>query len=568
MSTDTFNGGIVKLPKTAFQGALTIQIMLLLSFQFGCKLIEDSKTDTQLEGSSTPSFEVVTESSPPEAANPDATIGSPPPEGIQPPNPNPGTESASAGGMLRINGGALATSNPELSFELQDYGILEMKISSNPNCEGGIWEEVASQKTWVTSAINQELNFSVTYLDYEDAQTECFTAKIIHDAEAPEILFTKYPSQSVEINSPLELKIKINDRLTSVKTAQCRLLVNNELLEKPCGAGENTIQFSALPEGHYVFSVLAEDILGNRSESKVNWDIVSTTRHLSQVVQVNDYKKVDILFVIDNSGSMAYEQRNMATRVQNFLSVIRGLDYQIGVTTTDPRSSVSWGDGQLLAFSPSTSPFYVIESSFPEAEAQALIGQTLQRKEVGSGSEQAIYATYRAVDRFIDHQSNHRQLFREGAQFAVIAISDEDESANGPKNDPEKLIEHIHDTFGGQKMFSFHSIITKPGDQHCKSTYGATYGERYQRLSELTGGIVGSVCEMDYAEQVRGIAEGVRNLLKTLTLQCEPLTNEHAVTILKDSLAYPGSFRIDGVNLVFAEELPPGNYQMDYHCLK
>ena len=47
---------------------------------------------------------------------------------------------------------------------------------------------------------------------------------------------------------------------------------------------------------------------------------------------------IDVLFVIDNSGSMQQEQDNLVANFPQFVSVLEasGLDYRIGVTTTAP----------------------------------------------------------------------------------------------------------------------------------------------------------------------------------------------------------------------------------------
>ena len=47
---------------------------------------------------------------------------------------------------------------------------------------------------------------------------------------------------------------------------------------------------------------------------------------------------IDILVVIDNSGSMSQEQANLATKLSPLLSSIAGADWQISVVTTDPRN--------------------------------------------------------------------------------------------------------------------------------------------------------------------------------------------------------------------------------------
>jgi hypothetical protein len=52
---------------------------------------------------------------------------------------------------------------------------------------------------------------------------------------------------------------------------------------------------------------------------------------------INDNRDVDILFVIDNSGSMAEEQARLAKNFPTFIAALDGMgaDYRIGVTTTD-----------------------------------------------------------------------------------------------------------------------------------------------------------------------------------------------------------------------------------------
>ena len=201
------------------------------------------------------------------------------------------------------------------------------------------------------------------------------------------------------------------------------------------------------------------------------------------------------------------------------------------------------------------------------ADAQYRLGMTLQRPETGSGSEQAIYATNRVIERGVAGNPVQRDFFRDGAHFAVVVISDEDESANGTKNDPQNLVSLVHSTFNGQKAFSWHSIITRPGDKSCLDGEGYSYGERYHQLSVLTGGLIGSVCESDYAGQLMGIANGIRQLVKTMTLSCPPLS-QFPIVITKDGHPFGGVYTLAGVNLRFDAELPPGNYQVDYQCLK
>ncbi|MCX6124784.1 MAG: hypothetical protein NTV34_08550, partial [Proteobacteria bacterium] len=45
---------------------------------------------------------------------------------------------------------------------------------------------------------------------------------------------------------------------------------------------------------------------------------------------------LDLLVVVDNSGSMAEEQNNLSQKLKPLMSAVKDSDWQIAVTTTDP----------------------------------------------------------------------------------------------------------------------------------------------------------------------------------------------------------------------------------------
>jgi hypothetical protein len=68
---------------------------------------------------------------------------------------------------------------------------------------------------------------------------------------------------------------------------------------------------------------------------KVVW--TDKTQVSERDIQIDDNRDVDILFVIDNSGSMAEEQARLAKNFPTFIGALdnMGADYRIGITTTD-----------------------------------------------------------------------------------------------------------------------------------------------------------------------------------------------------------------------------------------
>ena len=56
----------------------------------------------------------------------------------------------------------------------------------------------------------------------------------------------------------------------------------------------------------------------------------------SQNFEQGEWGMLDLLVVIDNSGSMTEEQANLSTKLQPLLSKIAKSNWQIAVVTTDP----------------------------------------------------------------------------------------------------------------------------------------------------------------------------------------------------------------------------------------
>lgn len=552
---------MMKSPGATHMKSITSKIIILgLSLQVsGCFLSEDKGTvEVGNPVSGEADFTVVTP--PPSGDSSEATLD---PDDTNPPVVGDGNSDEAEFTFL-INNGARSTNQNTLQLQFSTIFSFfnEIKISSNADCQGGSYESLVPSKNVSDFTQNSRVIYSVRFREPDGQQSLCYSASIFHDNLGPDIQFMKYPRASLELGATSEIQFSVSD-LSGVKEVKCRL----NTIERTCFSGVNTIQLSQMPEGAYTFTVEAKDNYDQASTQSVQWNIVSLAKFLSQNILIKEDKKVDVLIVIDNSGSMEFEQKNMADRVRNMLSILRGFDYRIGVTTTDPNPTKTtkgltyYGDGDLIPIYGQNGAKWV-ESSLDETIAQIALGLTLQRPETGSGSEQGI----RAVYRFVEKSSSH-QFFREGANFATLVISDEDESANTTKNDPTQLLQLISTNFLNQKAYSFHSIITKPGDTSCKNTHGATYGARYKTISDLTGGVIGSVCESDYATQVNGISTAIRDLVKQMTLSCEPLP-QYPITLSKDGVNFNASYVVEGVNLKFADALPAGDYKIDYACLK
>lgn len=154
-----------------------------------------------------------------------------------------------------------------------------------------------------------------------------------------------------------------------------------------------------------------------------------TACELSQVVP--GAVKTDILFVIDDSGSMSEEQANLRTNLAAFITALRDSpianDFQVGVTTTSVSGSTSTapiGEHGALIGPVLSGGSGTLVADF---DAQvALVGTG------GSGKEQSFAAMRFALTSPLvdDPAGNNKDLLRPGARLAVIFLSDEDDCSD------------------------------------------------------------------------------------------------------------------------------------------
>ncbi len=305
---------------------------------------------------------------------------------------------------------------------------------------------------------------------------------------------------------------------------------------------------------------------------------------------------VDILIVNDNSGSMSFEQAKMANAFSGFLTSISNLDYRIAMITTD--SGLSSGPspyngngafqgGKLIEFAPGMK--YLERATYNK---ETLFNETINRKETKdcetsgftqcpSGDERPVVTMTMAV------QQSMAQFVRPKAHFAVIVLSDEDErsvskynpcnySVSADKNncegvkaafpfqpidEPQAFVDAFR-AAAPSKTMSVHSIIVKPGDLTCRSAQnnqipgsGVLGFEGYTiaRLSGMTGGVIGNICESNYTNQLQQIGFTIADNVVSLPFRCRPfedkftVTYTHAITKAVTT-APPGDYTADFIN--------------------
>ncbi len=249
--------------------------------------------------------------------------------------------------------------------------------------------------------------------------------------------------------------------------------------------------------------------------------------------------KMDILFVIDNSGSMSEEQANLATNFPAFVQVIENyttsagthLDYHIGVTTTDHGGAIfgTPDDGQFLV--EDRSGLFPTSCMFPNGRRYLQKGDTnvgtkfscaAKAGTSGSPFEMPLQAAKMAlVDRMAGPNASNAGFLREDALLAIVLLTDENDCSTigvpGGADDPLTYCDGSHlevvnnyitafdGVKGGERGRWATAVIAGPGPGICMSAFGsADEAVRLKQFTTMTGtnAVFTSICNGNLAQSL------------------------------------------------------------------
>lgn len=221
---------------------------------------------------------------------------------------------------------------------------------------------------------------------------------------------------------------------------------------------------------------------------------------------------VDILWVIDDSGSMSDEQTALAANFEKFINQFleKDIDFRMAITTTDATSTKN---GKMVGDSTK------LTSLAAKANKATFINNFKNYVKVGtrgSGSEQGLKCSESFMSRYSE------SFLRKDAALAIVFLTDEEDSS--PKTVSQYLtnLQALKENHAHVKT---HSIITLQ-----KTNSGESVGARYKELSKSTAGIIGDI-KKDFASTLANIGGEIVTLLDSFALNASPYNDEVEVYV-------------------------------------
>lgn len=237
----------------------------------------------------------------------------------------------------------------------------------------------------------------------------------------------------------------------------------------------------------------------------------STLSTSSQFQQASTFvpRKLDVLMVVDNSGSMSASQSSLATNFPSFINYFKnkGYDYRIAVTTSDAyygdqfvSSGCSLCNVNQTRFRKGASGVSILDNNTPNLTS--VFSENVSVGTSGSGDERAFSSIKAALS-----SSLNVGFHRPDAFLAVIIISDSDdfshddinlnESYSQPTLHPvTNYVTYLNSFTNGQPKLDYSVSTIGVLDTTCRDRLASEnkISNRYMTLSDLTGGSKNSIC--------------------------------------------------------------------------
>ena len=271
--------------------------------------------------------------------------------------------------------------------------------------------------------------------------------------------------------------------------------------------------------------------------------------------------KIDVMWVVDNSGSMASSQTNLANNFPAFNKKFteKNYDFQMALTTTDaylalplytpyyntvptpsyyqgrPQEEIAWfRDGN-----PTQGPsgYSILTSAITDLHNVFI--QNVMQGIAGRGDERSFQSMRTALD-----SPNNSGFVRQGGFLAVILVTDEDDFSHDGTAQYERYDRPLHtvDSYvsyldgltgssGPGRRYSVNSISVN--DQACLDSInnGAQkIGVRVGQLATATGGVKGNLCG-DFAQELALISKSIVELSTQFFLNGSPVPESIRVIV-------------------------------------
>lgn len=220
-------------------------------------------------------------------------------------------------------------------------------------------------------------------------------------------------------------------------------------------------------------------------------------------------KKLDIMWIIDNSGSMADEQSALGSNFSAFIDefITKDVDFKMGITTTD--TTYTGLNGGMV--NGSATKLTSAKARLNEEQFKSDFKNMVKVGTMGSSYEKGLEASMSFMKK------NAQSFIRPDAYLAVVILTDEEDQSPKEVNAYTDFLKSFKNEAGLVKVYTIADI------NNTNSGRGITTGaKRYIQASQETAGIVANIRD-DFHTTLSAMGDSILSLLDSFALASNPV---------------------------------------------
>jgi len=247
--------------------------------------------------------------------------------------------------------------------------------------------------------------------------------------------------------------------------------------------------------------------------------------------EITNLGKLDLLIVVDDSGSMADHQTILSRNVPALAAKLAQFSSLNVAVTTSSMENKNGGNGKFF-IKPANTPA-VLNNTLPNF--QNILTQRLIVGTSGASDEQFFAPTVAALSAPLIDTVN-KDFIRPDAHLGVVFVTDTDDQS--PNVSPEQFIVHLATLKGAN--YTLINFIADPADRNCSSQNPGKMPERLALAKYMANGSQYNICQGKFADGVSDVASKVeRELQSKIALPMKP--NVSTIKVTYGALTFPAN---------------------------
>ncbi len=252
---------------------------------------------------------------------------------------------------------------------------------------------------------------------------------------------------------------------------------------------------------------------------------------VDSLIQVRAVDGVDILWIIDTSGSMSDYQTQLIAGIEHMMNALPEAGWRLVMISTDPSETIS-------------------ENQFPLVPGDSIVDAEDMYSLMNHGPGEK---GFDAAVAYIEMNPYAATWMRPDAALLIVFVSDEDDQSDTMMNPADFISWYSARRYGNVFLASI--VMQEEDISLCDDFGGSTPGHNYMTATSMLFGTILDICADDWTPGVTDATSQIEPYEK-IELSRTPVVT--TIRVFIDGLLNNDWFYVQSTNTVHFNTIPPG----------